>query len=69
MQKWEYKIIDTKKLAEAKWFKSNRVSAEDAQAYLNQLGEEGWEILDIDFDGIINDTRSFAGIAKRPKGV
>lgn len=67
MQKWEYRLIDTKKHPDAKWFKNNRISAEEAQQYLNELGDEGWEIIDLDFDGLVNDSRSFAGVAKRPK--
>ena len=40
---------------------------EEASAYLNRLGEEGWEIIDIDFDFLIHDTGAFVGVAKRKK--
>ena len=67
MTKWEYKLIDSKKLSEAEksLFKQTRVTLEEAEAYLNKLGEEGWEIIDLDFDFLIHDTGAFVGVAKR----
>jgi hypothetical protein len=69
MDKWEYKLLDSKRLPEAEKgiFKRTRVSITEAEAYLNKLGEDGWEIIDIDFDFLIHDTGAFAGVAKRRK--
>ena len=69
MQKWEYLLLDSKKLesAEGGLFKQKKVSIDEAQKYLNSLGEQGWEIIDIDFDFLIHDTGAFVGVAKRPK--
>ena len=67
MTKWEYKLIDSKKLSEAEKsiFKQTRVTLEEAETYLNKLGEEGWEIIHLDFDFLIHDTGAFVGVAKR----
>jgi hypothetical protein len=69
MDRWEYKLLDSKKLPEAEKgiFKQSKVTIEEAEAYLNMLGEEGWEIIDIDFDFLIHDTGAFVGVAKRKK--
>ncbi len=67
MDKWEYLLLDSKKLATAEGgiFTQKKVSLEEAQSYLNSLGNEGWEIIDIDFDFLIHDTGAFVGIEKR----
>ena len=69
MEKWEYLLIDSKKLAsvEGGFFSQKKVSIEEAEKYLNKLGEEGWEIIDLDFDFLIHDTGAFVGVAKRRK--
>ena len=69
MDRWEYKLLDSKRLPEAEKgiFKQTKVSLDEAEAYLNKLGNEGWEIIDIDFDFLIHDTGAFVGVAKRKK--
>jgi hypothetical protein len=69
MDRWEYKLLDSKRLPEAEKgiFKQTKVSLAEAEAYLNKLGDEGWEIIDIDFDFLIHDTGAFVGVAKRKK--
>lgn len=69
MEKWEYLLIDSKKLesVEGGFFSQKKVSIEEAEKYLNKLGEEGWEIIDLDFDFLIHDTGAFVGVAKRRK--
>lgn len=69
MDKWEYKLLDSKKLPDVEKgiFKQSKVSLSEAEQYLNKLGEEGWEIIDIDFDFLIHDTGAFVGVAKRKK--
>lgn len=69
MEKWEYKLLDSKKLPEVEsgLFKQSKVSLREAEEYLNKLGDEGWEIIDIDFDFLIHDTGAFVGVAKRKK--
>ncbi|MGH1493031.1 MAG: DUF4177 domain-containing protein [Acidimicrobiales bacterium] len=59
--KWEYKFIDSAEVTSPRTFKSKR--AEDFEAYFNALGQEGWEIVALDF----SDMRTvFYGVAKRP---
>jgi len=69
MEKWEYKLLNSKKLPEADkgLFKQTKLSLTEAENYLNKLGEDGWEIIDIDFDFLIHDTGAFVGVAKRKK--
>lgn len=69
MDRWEYLLLDSKKLpsADGGILKPKKVTFEDAQAYLNKLGAEGWEIIDIDFDFLIHDTGAFVGVAKRKR--
>ena len=69
MDRWEYKLLDSKRLQEAEkgMFKQTKVSLDEAEAYLNKLGDEGWEIIDIDFDFLIHDTGAFVGVAKRKR--
>ena len=69
MDKWEYKLLDSKKLPEAERgiFTQAKVTLAEAEMYLNKLGEEGWEIIDIDFDFLVHDTGAFVGVAKRKK--
>ena len=64
MKKWEYKIIDSKDVPGGGIFKGKeRAKIEE---YLNNLGEEGWEIVNIDSLELEGRT-SFVGIAKREK--
>ena len=69
MAKWEYILINSKNLPEAEksMFKQSKVTLEEAQRYLNKLGDEGWEIIDLDFDFLIHHTGAFVGVAKRQK--
>ena len=69
MEKWEYLLLDSKRLASVKGglFTQKKVSLEEAENYLNKLGDEGWEIIDIDFDFLIHNTGAFVGVAKRRK--
>ncbi len=63
---WEYKLL-TSKDAESGGLLKGR-GREQVEAYLNDIGRQGWEIVDIDFvsmEGSIGLT-SFSGLAKRP---
>ena len=64
MKKWEYKIIDSKDTSREGIFKGR--SREGLEQYLNALGEEGWEIINID-TYFIESRTSFVGVAKREK--
>ena len=62
MRKWEYKYLDSLDIEEGDFLAiKSRESVED---YLNQLGAEGWEVIDLDFVEFEGRT-SFVGVAKR----
>ena len=64
MKKWEYKIIDTDDVPGGGIFKGR--SRDAIEAHLNQLGEQGWEIVSLvnsDWKPLL----SFSGVAKREK--
>jgi len=46
MRKWEYKIVDSNDVPSAGIFKGRQREA--LEAYLNELGAEGWELVNID---------------------
>ncbi len=58
---WEYKFIDSDRVPKAGTFKGK--TTEDIEAYFNDLGRDGWEIVALDF----SDMKTvFYGVAKRP---
>lgn len=62
MRKWEYKYLDSLDIEEGDFLAiKSRESVED---YLNQLGAEGWEVINLDFVEVEGRT-SFVGVAKR----
>ena len=66
MKKWEYMIVDSKDVPGGGVFKGKDRSEVDT--YLNQLGQEGWEIVNLDFLELGNRFE-FTGVAKREKAV
>ena len=64
MIRWEYKLIDSRDV-EAKGILSVNASREDLEGYLNSLGSQGWEVIDLDFMVGASGPRHFKGIAKR----
>ena len=64
MKKWEYRIIDTKEVPGRGFFKAK--DRQTVEAYLNELGEQGWEIVNFDpWDE--TSTMAFRGVAKRER--
>jgi hypothetical protein len=62
MKKWTYKIIDSKDIPGEGFFKRrSRVKIEE---YLCSLGQDGWEIINIDFREL-ESRLAFTGIAKK----
>ena len=61
-KKWQYKIIDSKDVSGGGVFKGKDRS--EIERYLNKLGLEGWEIVNIDFNELQNRF-DFTGVAKR----
>ena len=64
MKVWEYKIVDSLDVEGGGLFKGK--SRTSIETYLNGLGVEGWELVNIDFREMEN-RMSFTGIAKREK--
>jgi hypothetical protein len=65
MKKWEYKIIDTKDVPGGGFLKGK--SREAIEAYLNDLGVQGWEIVNLDALEWQGDHLTFLGVARREK--
>ena len=64
MKKWEYRIINTKEVPGGGILKVK--SRQAIEAYLNALGEQGWEI--VNFDALEwNGCMAFRGVAKRER--
>ena len=63
MKKWEYKIIDTKDVPGGGFLKGK--SRDAIEAYLNDLGGQGWEIVNLDALEWQGDHLTFLGVARR----
>lgn len=64
MKTWEYRFIDTKEVPGGGIFKGK--SREAVEAYLNELGQQGWEIVNIDALEL-EGRMEFVGVAKRER--
>ena len=64
MKRWEYMIIDSKDVAGGTIFRGKDRSGVDR--YLNDLGQQGWEIVNLDFREL-ESRFEFTGVAKREK--
>jgi hypothetical protein len=62
MKKFEYKIIDSSDIEKPGFFKGRKRA--DIEQYLNELGSEGWEIINMDFREL-EARLEFSGVAKR----
>jgi hypothetical protein len=65
MKKWEYKIIDTKDVPGGEILKGK--SRDAIEAYLNELGGQGWEIVNLDALELQGHHLTFLGVAKRER--
>ncbi len=64
MSKWEYRLLDSMEIEEGGFLAIK--SREAVESYLNGVGDEGWEVINLDFVEIEGRT-SFVGVAKRAK--
>lgn len=60
--KFSYKIIDSADVKSAGLFKGKQ--REDVEAYLNKLGQDGWELVNVDFREL-EGRLEFSGIMKK----
>jgi len=61
LKKWEYKIIDSFQV-QGGIFRGKKFA--ELEKYLNNLGQEGWEIINLDFNDITGQA-DFVGVARR----
>ena len=59
---WQYKVIDSKDIEGARRLRAP--SPQDAESFLNEIGAEGWEIINLDWREL-EGRMSFTGVAKR----
>ena len=62
MKQYKYKIVDTRDVETAGLFKGRK--REDVEAYLNILGSEGWELVNVDFRELEGGLE-FPGVMKK----
>jgi len=65
VRRWEYKLISTQDLPGGGFFGVKEREA--VEAYLNQLGDEGWEIVGIDFTDTMQSPSFFQALARRER--
>ena len=62
MSRWQYMIVDSKDVAGGGVFRGKTRS--DVEAYLNRIGKDEWEIVNLDFREL-EGRFEFSGVAKR----
>jgi len=62
MKKWEYIIVDSKDVRGGGIFKGKKRT--DVEEYLNELGNDGWEIINLDFREL-ESRFEFSGVARK----
>ncbi len=62
LKQWEYRLIDSRDVPRGEKFEGK--DRHDVEVYLNKLGREGWEIVNVDFRDI-DERFEFSGVAKR----
>lgn len=62
MKRFEYKIVDTQDVKSEGLFKGR--NRKDVEAYLNEMGKQGWELVNADFRELEGGLE-FAGVMKR----
>jgi hypothetical protein len=65
MQKWEYKLVSYKDVKPAGIFQ--QATREMLEDHLNELGSQGWEIVNVDWMDAYGSEVYFLAIAKRPR--
>ncbi len=64
-RRWEYKLISTNDVQGGGFF---GIKERDAlEAYLNELGADGWEIVGIDFTDAVQSPSFFQALARRER--
>jgi hypothetical protein len=66
-RRWEYKLLSTKDLPSAGMMGLKPRARADVEAYLNELGKDGWEIIGIGFNEMMDSDTHFQALAKRER--
>ena len=66
-RKWEYKLLSTKDLPGGGMLQMKEREREAVEAYLNRLGDDGWEIVGIDFTDALGSASFFQALARRER--
>jgi hypothetical protein len=66
-RRWEYKLLSTNDLPGGGMLGVKERPREALEAYLNQLGEEGWEVVGVDFTDHLGSPSLFHALAKRER--
>ncbi|HEX9985563.1 MAG TPA: DUF4177 domain-containing protein [Thermoanaerobaculia bacterium] len=64
-EQWEYEFFSTMDLPEQGWFK--RPNRDDVRDYLNKLGQDGWEVINVVFAVAYGPDYHMRAILKRRK--
>jgi Domain of unknown function (DUF4177) len=64
-RRWEYKLISTNDVSGGGFWGIKEREA--VEAHLNQLGDEGWEIVGIDFTDATQSPSFFHALARRER--
>lgn len=65
MQKWEYRLVSSGDVEGGGLFKGK--TREALEAHLNELGQQGWEIVGVDFIDDYASEKHFFALAKRER--
>jgi hypothetical protein len=65
MRRWEYKLISTNDVPGGGFLGIKEREA--LEAYLNQLGTDGWEIVSVDFIDGMQSPSFFQALARRER--
>ena len=66
-RRWEYKLISTKDLPGGGLLGMKERDRDALEAYLNRFGDEGWEIIGIDFTDSLGSPSFFQALARRER--
>jgi hypothetical protein len=66
-RRWEYKLISTKDLPGGGLLGMKERDRDALEAYLNRFGDEGWEIIGIDFTDALGSPSFFQALARRER--
>jgi len=64
-EKWEYELFSTTDLPEQRWF--SQPTREEVRQHLNRLGQDGWEVINVQFAVVQGPNYYMRALLKRRK--